>query len=101
MSFSLLLLIGFGVAFIVRGIIQYGRWRIIHSTLTSLIRDIQPGLIEVKGKIVPMETVASPLTGLQCVLYQIVVKEDRRFHSLAEEELSAKLLILKKGIRFG
>jgi len=78
-----------GVITAIFGVRQYQRWRLISSVSTSLIKDIKPGLVEVNGKVVPMETLESPIGGEHCVLYHTVVEEafgSGSWHKIIETE---------------
>ncbi len=68
-------LMGIGSAWL--SIRNYKMKRKIEDIPTSKVRSIAIGLVEVKGKVVARETIASPYTHTQCVFYDYRIEERR------------------------
>jgi len=70
-----------GAAFIYGGFYKLRRFRLIADTPTSKIRSMAIGLVEIKGQVIPEQTVETPFSATECVYYKYVIKEYRRHTS--------------------
>ena len=67
-----------GILFAI-GFAQYKKWKVMRDTPTRMIVDIEPGRVEVKGRIepIPGRLLYSPLTSTPCVHFKVEVQEYR------------------------
>jgi len=58
---------------------NYKKWKIMDEAPTRMVVDIEPGRVEINGKITstPGKEMRSPLTGTTCVQYKVEVQEYR------------------------
>lgn len=66
-----------GVILFVLGFIHFRKWKVMWDTKTQKIADIEPGRVEVRGKIeeLPGKLLHSPVTKTPCVSYEVNVQE--------------------------
>lgn len=69
---------GLVLAFI--GFLTFRNYRFMTKTETSPIDQVKPGIVEVKGKTMPLIKMKSPLTDQDCVYYTYKIEELRRGH---------------------
>lgn len=64
---------------LVIGLFQFRKWKVMADTPTRMVVDIEPGRVEVNGRIepVPGRLYHSPLTSTPCVNYKVEVQEYR------------------------
>jgi hypothetical protein len=66
-----------GIILLVMGISRIRKWKLMESTPTRKVIDIEPGLVEVKGLIkpIPGKELTAPVSGTRCISYQVRVQE--------------------------
>lgn len=65
--------------FFIPGYLYYRKWKVMSDTPTRMIVDIEPGRVEINGRVepVPGGILGSPLTMNSCVRYNVMVQEYR------------------------
>jgi len=68
----------FGLISLVKGYTSFKRFRLIRDIPTSAIRSIAMGIVEIQGKVKPIELVTAPYSGTDCVCFKYTVEELRQ-----------------------
>jgi hypothetical protein len=68
-----------GVIIFIVGFKWFSKKRLIENMPTSKIRSLAMGLVEIKGAVVPIELLESPINKKKCVYYRFKVERERTY----------------------
>lgn len=96
LPFAGLMIICFGLVFLIAGFGAVRIARVVANTSTSRIRSLAMGLVEIKGKVVKFQKlVKCPVSGKQCVAFEVIAysrgKKGEESRVLAKEQVQFML----------